>query len=109
MRTRAPIFRSLRRIVPHVAAASAVWASPIRRKAHRSTPAFAGAGSGHRGKPQPQLVGPHAGCRGPISKEVALALFDSVLHLAPGAIEVLIERPRGPLVGLERGHQKARV
>src|SRR3954464_8752232 len=37
MRTRAPIFRSLRRIVPHVAAASAVWESPIRRKAHRST------------------------------------------------------------------------
>src|SRR4051794_35055293 len=37
MRTSAPIFRSLRRIVPQVAEASAVWESPIRRKAHSST------------------------------------------------------------------------
>src|SRR3954465_8571929 len=40
MRTSAPIFRSLRRIVPQVAAAAPVWASPIRRKAHRRTEAI---------------------------------------------------------------------
>jgi hypothetical protein len=36
-RTRAPIFNSLSRIVPQVAAANWVWPSAIRRKAHSST------------------------------------------------------------------------
>src|SRR5918911_3406000 len=47
--------------------------------------------------------------RGPVGKQVALRLLDPVLHLAPGAVEVLIERPPTPPVGLERGYQKAWV
>ena len=35
--TRAPIFRSFRRMVPQVASASLVLPSPIRRSAHMST------------------------------------------------------------------------
>ena len=37
MRTSAPIFRNLRRMVPQVALAKLVLAKPIRRKAHSST------------------------------------------------------------------------
>lgn len=36
-RTRAPIFSSLNRIVPHVAAANCVWVRPSLRSAHSST------------------------------------------------------------------------
>ena len=52
MRTKAPIFSSCRRMVPQVAWATWVWATPRRRSAQRST-------WGHRGQPQPQLIGPH--------------------------------------------------
>ena len=37
VRTSAPIFNSLRRIVPHDARANWVWAKPMRRKAQIST------------------------------------------------------------------------
>src|SRR5262249_36915681 len=37
VRTSAPIFKSLRRIVPHDARANWVWASPMRRKAQIKT------------------------------------------------------------------------
>src|SRR6516225_7301636 len=42
VRTSAPIFKSLRRMVPHDARANWVWASPMRRKAQIKTrPALA--------------------------------------------------------------------
>src|SRR3954463_10248839 len=47
--------------------------------------------------------------RSPWHSLMRFSISDAVLHLAPGTVEVLIERPRGPLVGLERGHQKAWV
>ena len=37
VRTGAPIFKSLRRMVPHDARANWVWASPMRRKAQIKT------------------------------------------------------------------------
>jgi hypothetical protein len=39
-RTKAPIFKNLRRIVPQIASAKSVSQSPIRRKAHTSRYAF---------------------------------------------------------------------
>ena len=41
---------------------------------------------GHRGEPQPQLVGAHGGGAGAIGEEVELAFLDAVLHLAAGAV-----------------------
>ena len=108
-RTRAPIFRSFMRIVPQVAAARPVWASPMRRTAHTSTPAFAGAGSGEGGEPQAQVIGAHGGGTCAVSIKVELTLLDAVLHVPAGAVEVLIECPGRPLIGFERGDEEARI
>src|SRR3954451_20129394 len=108
MRTSAPIFRSLRRIVPHVAAASAVWASPIRRRAHRRTYAIE---ANHSRSWLARMLAAEvrSAKRSPWHSLIRFSISDAVLHLAPGTVEILIERPRSPLVGLERGHQKAWV
>src|SRR5260370_26233092 len=45
---------------------------------------------GHRGKPQPQLVGAHCFGRGTIGIKVELALLDPVFHLAARAVELLV-------------------
>ena len=84
MRTRAPSLRSFSRIVPQVASANCVCASRCggaRTEQH----------IGHRGEPEPQLVGAHGGGRGAVGEQVALALLDAVLHLAAGAVDLLIE------------------
>ena len=47
---------------------------------------------GERGEPQPQLVGAHRGGRGPVGEQVALAFLDPVLHVAAGAVDLLIEK-----------------
>ncbi len=53
---------------------------------------------GHRGEPQAQLVGAHGGGRGAVGEEVELALLDAVLHLAAGAVDLLVEM-RGLALG----------
>ncbi len=45
----------------------------------------------HRGKPQAKLVGRHSGGRGAVCKKVDLTLLDPILHLAAGAIDILVE------------------
>jgi len=35
--------------------------------------------------------------------------LDAVLHVAAGAIEVLVKRPPAPAIALERGHHEARI
>ena len=47
---------------------------------------------GHRGEPQAQLVGAHGGGRGAVGEQIELAFLDAVLHLAAGAVELLVER-----------------
>ena len=51
---------------------------------------------GHRGEPQPQLVGAHGGGRGAVGEQIELAFLDAVLHLAAGAVDVLVELARSP-------------
>src|SRR5207247_1385260 len=51
---------------------------------------------GHRGKPQPQLVGPHGGGARPIRKQPELLLLDPVFHLPARAVEILVQRGGGP-------------
>src|ERR1700720_1129873 len=46
---------------------------------------------GHRGEPQPQLIGAHRVGRGAVGIEIELAFLDAVFHLAAGAIELLVE------------------
>src|SRR5580700_3654562 len=46
---------------------------------------------GHRGEPQPQLIGAHRVGRGAVGIEIELAFLDAVFHLAAGAIEFLVE------------------
>ena len=48
---------------------------------------------GHRREPEPELVGPHGGCGRAISEEVRLAFLDAVLHVAAGAVDLLVEMP----------------
>src|SRR6202008_139400 len=64
---------------------------------------------GHRMKPQPQLIGAHGGGRGAIGIEVELALLDPVLHLAAGAVDLLVEVFGFALDTPQRGHDKARI
>ena len=85
MRTSAPILRSLSRIVPQVASANWVW-----REA--DAPQRAEENIGERGEPEPQLVGAHGGGRGAVGEQVALAFLDPVLHLAAGAVDLLVEK-----------------
>src|SRR5512143_238338 len=64
---------------------------------------------GERGEPQPELVGPHRRGAGAIRIEVELALFDPVLHLAAGAIELLVKRSGRPAVRLQGGDDEAGI
>ena len=100
MRTRAPIFSSFSRIVPQLARANWVCARPMRRSAHEQH-------IGERGKPQPQLVGPHGRGRGAVGEQIELALLDAVLHLAARAIDLLVEVPGLELLERQRGDHKA--
>ena len=49
--------------------------------------------TGQGGEPKAELVGAHGGCGGAVGEEVELALLDTVLHLASGAVELFVERP----------------
>ena len=60
MRTSAPIFKNLRRMVPQVALAKAVLRRPIRQQHIR-----------HRVEPEAQLIGAHRGRRGSVGIEIA--------------------------------------
>ena len=46
---------------------------------------------------------------GAVGIKVELAFLDAVLHVAAGAIEVLVEGPGAPGVSLERGDHEARI
>ena len=64
---------------------------------------------GHRVEPQAQLVGAHRGGRGAIRIEVELALLDPVLHVAAGAVDLLVEVLGLALVAPERSDHEARI
>jgi hypothetical protein len=51
---------------------------------------------GQRREPQPQLVGAKEVAGGPVGEEVELVLFDTVFHVASGAIAAFVE-----LLGLD--------
>ena len=91
MRTRAPIFSSLSRMVPQVAVGElGVAQADAAQRLEQHV--------GHRGEPQPQLVGAHGRGRGAIGEQVELLLLDPVLHLAAGAVDLLVEG-----AGVDRG------
>ena len=79
--TRAPIFRSFRRM----RAAGGGGELGVRRG--RCGAARVTQHVGHGGEPQPQLVGAHGRGAGAVGEEVELALLDAVLHLAAGAVD----------------------
>ena len=58
---------------------------------------------------QPQLVGPHGRRRGPVGEQVELLLLYSVLHVAAGAVQILVERPGADLPHGQAGDHEARV
>src|ERR1700730_12835701 len=64
---------------------------------------------GHRGEPQAQLIGAHRLGRGAVGKQVELALFDAVLHVTAGAVELLVEMPALMLIARQRGDDEAGV
>src|SRR5918997_1579558 len=64
---------------------------------------------GHGGEPEAELVGPHGGGRGPVSKEVELAFLDAVLELAAGAVDILVEPAGVARSRAQRGDDEARV
>ena len=72
-----------------------------RRRAHRRI--------GHRGEPQPELVGAHGGRRGAVRQEVEPAPLDAVLGLAAGAAGFLTEGLGAMLAHFRRGNDKAWV
>src|SRR5262249_60719258 len=63
----------------------------------------------HCSKPQPQLIGAHCGGRGAVGEQIELALLDAVLHLATGAIDLLVEMAGLVLGARQRSDEKARV
>src|SRR6266508_2990047 len=63
----------------------------------------------HGMEPQAQLVGAHRGGRGAIRIEIELALLDAVLHVAAGAVDLLVKVLWLALVAPERGDYKARI
>ena len=83
--TSAPILNSFSRIVPQVASANWVWANADAAQGAEQD-------VGHRGEPQPQLIGAHRRRRGAVGEQVDLAFLDAVLHLAAGAIDLLVEK-----------------
>lgn len=46
---------------------------------------------GHAGEPEAQLIGPHGVGTGAVGEQVKLLFLDPVLHVAPGAVELLVE------------------
>src|SRR6195952_1108200 len=89
--TSAPILSSFSRMLPQLARANWVKASPMRRSTEQHV--------GKRGEPQAQLIGPHGRRRGAISEQVQLAFLDPVLHLAAGTVDPLIQPPGVDLSG----------
>ena len=89
-------------MVPQVATASFVPASPMRRTAHIRT--YAKDASQRR-----NWVGAHRWCRRPVSEEIALAFLQPVLHLATLAVHVLIEEARRSVRGVDVRDDEARV
>src|SRR5271169_4935125 len=49
---------------------------------------------GEGGEPPTQLIAAHGRRRGAVGEQIELAFLDAVLHVAAGAIELLIEAPR---------------
>ena len=83
-RTRPASLRSLSRIVPQVGVGElGVGEADAPERAEQNV--------GERGEPEPQLVGAHGRRRGAVGEQVALAFLDPVLHLAAGAVELLVE------------------
>src|SRR5271155_4926356 len=64
---------------------------------------------GERGEPEPELVGAHGCGRGSVGEQVALAFLDPVLHLAAGAVDLLIEKAGARLGLVQRGDDEARI
>ena len=86
-RTSAPNFSSFRRMVPQVASANCVCA---RADATQGAEQHVS----HRGEPKAELVGLHGRGGGPVGKQVELAFFDAVLHVAARAVDLFVEVPR---------------
>ena len=102
MRTRAPIFSSARRMRAAGGLGElGVGEADAAQRAEQHI--------GHGGEPQPQLVGAHGGGRGAVGEQIELALLDAVLHLAAGAVDVLVEAAGVDLGGPQRGDDEARV
>jgi hypothetical protein len=64
---------------------------------------------GHRGKPQPQLVSTHGGRRRAVGEQVNLTLFNAVFHVAPGAVDPLVEISSLAFGLPERSYDEARI
>jgi hypothetical protein len=64
---------------------------------------------GHGGKPQAQLIGLHGGCRGAVGIEVELTFLNSVLHVAAGAVDLLIQILRLAFIASERGDHETGI
>ncbi len=109
VRTSAPIFKSLRRIVPQVAWATGCAAEQCgaaRSAAHRpsrQTTAVAGWRAS-----SPPKCGRRTGRAGtpPLSRGQAL---DAVFHVAAGAVDLLVQALWLGILAAERGDDKARV
>lgn len=80
--TPAPIFGSLRRVVPRVATAVGEADAAQRGEEH----------VGHRGAPEAALVRPHGLRTRPVGEEVEPARLDPVVHLSSRTVEPLVER-----------------
>ena len=63
---------------------------------------------GEGGEEDPELVGGEARRRGPVGEEIELLLLDRVLHVAPRAVDALVDGPGREGVG-QRGDHEARV
>src|SRR4051794_1952264 len=60
-------------------------------------------------EPQAQLIGPHGGGRGAVCEQVQLAFLDTVLDLAAGAVDPLIQPSGVDLGRWQRGDDEARI
>src|SRR5215210_8255726 len=47
--------------------------------------------------------------RGAVGKQIQLLLFDTILHLATGTIQLLVKHLSTPLFAAQRSHKEARV
>ena len=69
-------------------------------------------------KPQSELIGSHPMSAGAIGKQIQLLLFDTVFHVTPGTIKLLVQNARcesgrldriAPAVLGQVGDDKARI